>query len=99
MVSDATEENIDPNILREDDFSIKIQNMSSNKDVSPSTSARSINIETPSTSKDCLYRVLTSDEKSSSICNSPSESRQMSLVTSHVTAPPTTSSSYRSSNI
>ncbi|XP_029158565.1 uncharacterized protein LOC114930874 [Nylanderia fulva] len=43
----ATEENIDPNIPREDDFSMKVQDMSSNKDVSPSTSARSINIETP----------------------------------------------------
>lgn len=71
--------------------------MSSNKDVSPSTSARSINIETPGTY--CIYRADTSDEKSSLICNSPSELRQMNPVTSHVTAPPTTSSSCRSSNI
>ncbi|XP_024884210.1 uncharacterized protein LOC112462576 isoform X1 [Temnothorax curvispinosus] len=105
IVSDATdEENLDPNVMRKD-FSTEVQEkkkvLSADNNVSQKTSARSINIETPSISKDnSIYGLDTSGEKSpSSICKaySPSELRQMSPVTSHITALTSSPSTPRSS--
>lgn len=105
IVSDATdEENLDPNIVQKD-FSMEVQDKKkvsyADNNVSQKTSARSINIETPGTSKDNFtYGSDTSGEKSpSSICNaySPSELRQMSPVTSHMTALASSPSTSRSS--
>ncbi|XP_024884211.1 uncharacterized protein LOC112462576 isoform X2 [Temnothorax curvispinosus] len=104
-LSDATdEENLDPNVMRKD-FSTEVQEkkkvLSADNNVSQKTSARSINIETPSISKDnSIYGLDTSGEKSpSSICKaySPSELRQMSPVTSHITALTSSPSTPRSS--